>query len=258
MSKYLIDFTIDENIRINSGYSLLKLHPIGCELPRIEGGQFVNILITDAGKTFLRRPISVSNVDYERQLLWLLVKDAGDGTHRLCNACKGELFNILLPLGKGFSFPSNHDEKLLLVGGGVGVAPLLYWGKILKDNGYTPEFLLGARTVADLLLLDEFSRYGKVFVTTEDGSYGDRGFVTAHRVLASSVDRIYCCGPMPMMLAIAKIANSLGVYCEVSLENKMACGMGACLCCVENTVDGHECVCTSGPVFNINELKWQI
>ena len=153
--------------------------------------------------------------------------------------------------------PSSASERVLLVGGGVGVAPLLYMGAEMRRCGCEPTFLLGARRSADLLLLDHFRRYGRVFVTTEDGSAGERGFVTNHSVLQSEhFDRIQTCGPKPMMVAVARYAAAAGIDCEASLENMMACGVGACLCCVEKTTEGNLCVCKEGPVFNINKLLW--
>lgn len=256
--KHLMDFRVAEVDSFGNGYSLLKLSPIGEEMPLIMGGQFVNIQVNKSKNTFLRRPISVNFVDYEQQLLWLLVKDAGEGTHALCQAEVGETLNLLLPLGRGFSVPVQKEDSILLIGGGVGTAPMLYWGKILKDNGYNPRFLLGGRKESDLLELDEFRQIGEVFVSTEDGSAGEQGFVTVHSVMQSKIDKMYCCGPAPMMKAIAKIAAQKECECEVSLENKMACGLGACLCCVEDSKEGNVCVCTSGPVFNTKELKWEI
>ncbi|MBQ2440227.1 MAG: dihydroorotate dehydrogenase electron transfer subunit [Muribaculaceae bacterium] len=256
--KHLMDFRVAEVDSFGNGYSLLKLSPIGEEMPLIMGGQFVNIQVNKSKNTFLRRPISVNFVDYEQQLLWLLVKDAGEGTHALCQAEVGETLNLLLPLGRGFSVPAQKEDSILLIGGGVGTAPMLYWGKILQDNGYNPRFLLGGRKESDLLELDEFRQIGEVFVSTEDGSAGEQGFVTVHSVMQSKIDKMYCCGPAPMMKAIAKIAAQKECECEVSLENKMACGLGACLCCVEDSKEGNVCVCTSGPVFNTKELKWEI
>ena len=256
--KHLMDFRVAEVDSFGNGYSLLKLSPIGEEMPLIMGGQFVNIQVNKSKNTFLRRPISVNFVDYEQQLLWLLVKDAGEGTLALCQAEVGETLNLLLPLGRGFSVPAQKEDSILLIGGGVGTAPMLYWGKILKDNGYNPRFLLGGRKESDLLELDEFRQIGEVFVSTEDGSAGEQGFVTVHSVMQSKIDKMYCCGPAPMMKAIAKIAAQKECECEVSLENKMACGLGACLCCVEDSKEGNVCVCTSGPVFNTKELKWEI
>ena len=148
---------------------------------------------------------------------------------------------------------------MLLVGGGVGVAPLLLLGKQLRATEAETTFLLGARSVSDLLQLQHFRTFGTVCVTTEDGSEGEKGFVTQHTLLRGErFDRVYVCGPKPMMISVAKWARSAGVPCEVSLENVMACGLGACLCCVEDTQEGHVCVCTEGPVFNIEQLRWQI
>lgn len=134
--------------------------------------------------------------------------------------------------------------------------------------GNEPTFLLGARKASDLLLMDEFNKYGRVYVTTEDGSgiYDNdvegmcqKGFVTNHTILHTcKFDRISTCGPKPMMMAVAGYAVEAGIDCEVSLENMMACGVGACLCCVEKTTDGNICVCKEGPVFNIKKLLWHL
>ena len=141
----------------------------------------------------------------------------------------------------------------------MGVAPLLYLGKLIADIGATPIFLLGAKSKDDILQLEQFGEIGKVHVTTEDGSFGERGFVTNHSVLErEKFTRVQVCGPKPMMLAVARYAKANDIECEVSLENLMACGVGACLCCVEKTVEGNLCVCTEGPVFNIKKLSWQI
>jgi len=149
------------------------------------------------------------------------------------------------------------SERVLLIGGGVGVAPLLMLGSQLKEKNIPVTFLLGARSAADLLEIDLFSQYGEVYTTTEDGSAGEKGYVTQHSILNTTVfDRIYTCGPKLMMQAVADYAKKHGIDCEVSLENTMACGIGACLCCVEDTREGHVCVCKDGPVFNTNVLKW--
>ena len=183
----------------------------------------------------------------------------GDGTRSLGNSKIGDIINVILPLGNGFSIPTDQNDKLLLVGGGVGTAPMLYLGKYLADRGFKPSFLLGARTNNDLLQLDEFAKFGDIHTTTEDGSHGEKGYVTQHSILEKiNFNQIYTCGPKPMMQAVAKYAKTQSINCEVSLENTMACGVGACLCCVENTKDGHICVCSEGPVFNINKLLWQI
>lgn len=131
--------------------------------------------------------------------------------------------------------------------------------KLIKEFGADVTFLLGARKASDLLELDEFAKIGKVCITTEDGSAGEVGFVTNHSVLENEqFDMISTCGPKPMMVSVARFAKKAGVECEVSLENKMACGVGACLCCVEKTTEGHKCVCKDGPVINIKQLTWDI
>jgi dihydroorotate dehydrogenase electron transfer subunit len=258
MKKCLLDWIVKENVSIHANYCLLKLTS-DKTLPEILPGQFVQVRIDNSPTTFLRRPISIHFVDAANNELWLLVQLVGDGTRKLSEIKAGEQLNLIYPLGNGFSIPGAKDAKPLLIGGGVGVAPLLYWGAYLKENGFQPQFLLGTRSENDLLQLEEFEKYGNVYITTEDGSRGEKGFVTNHSVLqGEKVDFIYSCGPKPMMLAVARYARQQKISCEVSLENTMACGIGACLCCVEKTKKGNVCVCTEGPVFNINQLTWQI
>lgn len=257
MKKYKKNFKVVESVRLTPDSVLLKLSPEDGEMPRVLGGQFVNILVPQAPGAFLRRPISVCNV--ADGLLWLFVKSVGKGSEWLCSSEPGTVLDIILPLGHGFTLPG-RPSRVLLVGGGVGVAPLLYWGRILRDCGHEPEFLLGAATSSQLTLLDEFAAIGKVHLTTDDGSEGVKGFVVQHPVMevgSEAPDMIYCCGPTPMMKAVARMSRERGIPCEVSLENHMACGIGACLCCVENTKEGHKCVCTEGPVFNIENLDWK-
>ena len=201
----------------------------------------------DAPNVFLRRPISIHDVADGK--IWFLVQLVGDGTRWLGQLHEGDTLNAVLPLGNGFSMDSSQKSPLL-VGGGVGVAPLLYLGRKLREQGVRPTFLLGARTASMLLRLDAFQALGEVFVTTEDGSLGEKGFVTQHSILDSrAFDIVQTCGPTPMMKAVAQWAAQHNVPCEVSLENRMACGIGACLCCVQQTTEGHKCVCTDGPVF---------
>lgn len=246
---------VEHSALVGPGLTLLKLLlPNDC--PEIQAGQFVNILPPESANVLLRRPISVCDVRDGQ--LWLLVKDLGRGSHAIGECRVGDHLDVLLPLGHGFTTRINPAARLLLVGGGVGIAPLLYLGRKLREEGSYPVFLLGGRTDKDLPLLEEFRHFGRVNVCTEDGSQGVRGFVTDHPHFAREWDMIYCCGPKPMMLAVARSAKERGITCEVSLENKMACGLGACLCCVEETTEGNKCTCTHGPVFNINQLTWPI
>lgn len=258
MKKYILDLKVTENIRLHANYVLLKLTQ-PAPLPEMLPGQFAEIRVDNSPSTFLRRPISINYVDREKNEVWFLVQLVGDGTRKLATLEKGDLLNVVLPLGNGFSMPQTPEEKVLLVGGGVGTAPMLYLGESLLKRGCKPSFLLGARSKNDLLQLEQFTSLGEVYVTTEDGSMGEKGYVTMHSVLKDhKFDMIYTCGPKPMMVAVAKYAKESDTECEVSLENTMACGVGACLCCVEKTDEGHVCVCKEGPVFNIKKLLWQI
>lgn len=258
MKKFILDLTVVENIRLNPNYVLLKL-TTQSELPPMSPGQFAELRVDKSPTTFLRRPISINFVDKKRNEVWFLIQLVGDGTICLSESTQGDLINAVLPLGNGFTLPSSTTQEVLLIGGGVGTAPMLFWGEQLTSKGYNPIFLLGARSKEDLLQLEEFEKYGKVYTTTEDGSYGEKGYVTQHSILSEiTPNKIYTCGPKAMMMAVAKYAKENHFECEVSLENTMACGVGACLCCVENTTEGHLCVCKEGPVFNVNKLLWQI
>lgn len=258
--KKILDLVLVSNDLLNQNYCLLKLTTQdGALLPEMHPGQFVEIRVDGAKDVFLRRPISINFVDKIKNELWLLVQVVGNGTQRMSEYTSGTLVNLLLPLGNSFSLPKNQDTKeLLLVGGGVGIAPMLYLGKCLSNNGFKPSFLLGARSRKDLLQLEDFAQYGNIYTTTEDGSHGEKGFVTNHSLWNTlDISKIYTCGPKPMMQAVAKMAYAKSIDCEASLENTMACGFGVCLCCVEDIKEkGNVCVCTEGPVFNTKELKW--
>jgi dihydroorotate dehydrogenase electron transfer subunit len=256
MKKYIQDLKVKQVEQIHQRYVLIKLTHDNA-LPEMLPGQFVEVRVDGSPSTFLRRPISINFVDRENNELWLLVATVGEGTKQLAKLKFGDVLNCVLPLGNGFT-PAKQGEKVLLVGGGVGVAPLLYMGAEMKRQGIEPTFLLGARTANDLLMLPIFNKYGRAYVTTEDGSMGEKGFVTNHSILNQEhFDRISTCGPTPMMKAVARYARQNNVDCEASLENLMACGLGACLCCVEKTTEGNLCVCKDGPVFNIKKLLWQ-
>lgn len=258
MKKYMLDLKVVAAQPLGDRYVLLRL-TADEQLPDMAPGQFAELRVDGSPATFLRRPISINFLDKDRNEVWFLVAVVGEGTSRLAKLRTGDLLNCIIPLGNGFSIPGNVDEKVLLIGGGVGIAPLLFLGEKLQEKGCEPSFILGARTVSDLVMLDHFKRLGRVFLTTEDGTAGEKGFVTQHSVLEKErFDRICTCGPKPMMIAVARYAKAHGIDCEVSLENMMACGLGACLCCVEETKEGNICVCKQGPVLNINQLLWPI
>lgn len=255
--KEVRNLVVTENTALNTTNFLIRLRSSE-PLPTLLPGQFVNIEIKDSNEVFLRRPFSVFDADYTHNTFSIIVKILGRGSKKLTEIKAGELLSVILPLGKGFTIPSSGD-RILLVGGGSGVAPMLFLAKksgLVKKN---VNLLLGAKTIDDHINVDEYAQYGNIYFTSEDGSKGEKGFVTQHPVFQNKIDnynKIYACGPDAMMKAIAREAKKANVFCEVSLENLMACGFGVCLCCIEPTVKGNLCVCTEGPVFNINDLKW--
>ena len=257
MKKTVIDFLLLENKQLNKDNFRLLLqspNPVSDIFP----GQFINVEINGAGEIFLRRPFSVLDVDYEKQTISLLVKILGRGSKKLTEAIAGQTVNAIFPLGKSFTLPDKTDH-ILLIGGGSGVAPMLFLAKICGLDPEKVTVLIGARSASDHIDISSYQPYGQFFYTTEDGSLGEKGYVTNHPVFANQLtefDKIYTCGPDLMMKAIGRKAIDENIFCEVSLENMMACGFGVCLCCVEDTKTGHKCVCTDGPVFNVNDLKW--
>jgi dihydroorotate dehydrogenase electron transfer subunit len=256
MKKFIDDFKVVGNERLNHEYVVLTLR-LNRPLPEMHPGQFVEVKVDQGPSTFLRRPISIHDVDTEKQELKLLVQEIGEGTRLMGQLKANDWLNLVYPLGNWFTMP--ESDRVLLVGGGCGVAPLLYLGRRFKEAGIAPRFLLGARNKDGLIGLESFAQVGDVNVTTEDGSMGTKGYVIHHPLMRTETpdyDRIYTCGPDAMMRVVAKYARNHHITCEVSLENSMACGFGACLCCVIDTLDGHKCTCTDGPVFDSTYLKW--
>ena len=226
-------------------------------LLEVRAGQFANLDIPDEKDVFLRRPFSFLDADYSNNTLSFLIKVAGKGSRALAEMDEGEKVSVVYPLGKGFSMPTSR-ETILCIGGGSGIAPML---QLVKNSGLPLQnihVLLGFRSLEEAVLLDEYQPFASFHYTTNDGSLGEKGLVTEHSIFRDlhKFDRIYTCGPLPMMKAIASVARRENIFCEVSLENLMACGFGVCLCCIEPTVKGNQRVCSDGPVFNINDLKW--
>ena len=258
MKKICVDLLVHSTEQLSERHWLMRLRSSEA-LPEMIPGQFVEVRIDDSPTTFLRRPISINMVDYANNEILLLVAAVGEGTRHLVKLKVGATVNCLFPLGNGFTMPNSPRDSFLLVGGGVGTAPLLFLGKRIVVMGSKPVFLLGARTSRELLEKNMFRELGDLYLTTEDGSEGEQGFVTSHSILREKkFDGIATCGPKPMMIAIARYAKEHDIACEVSLENDMACGLGACLCCVEETTEGNVCACKEGPVFNIKKLLWPL
>jgi dihydroorotate dehydrogenase electron transfer subunit len=255
-SKQVQDLRVVNFTRLNPRHFTIEL--LAPErLPVILPGQFAQVLVEGSPSTFLRRPFSIHAVDYAKNTIRLLIQIKGEGTRHLGSLREGDSLNVIYPLGNSFSIPTVKD--VLLVGGGCGVAPLLFLAQFLNQHHIRPTILVGFRTRDEVAEIEEYARYGEVFVTTDDGTEGEKGLVIDHSLFQQErlpFRKIFCCGPDAMMKAVAKIAKMHRADCEVSLENTMACGFGVCLCCITPTDKGNERVCVEGPVFNINRLKW--
>lgn len=257
MKKTVTDFLLLENKQLNKDNFKLVLHspdPISDLFP----GQFINVEIKEATEIFLRRPFSILDVDYENQTISLLIKILGRGSKKLTEAKAGQKISAIFPLGRSFTLPEKND-RILLIGGGSGVAPMLFLAKICGLDPANVSVLIGARSAGDHIDVTDYKSFGNFYFATEDGSLGEKGYVTNHSVFINQLNqfsKIYTCGPDLMMKSIGRTAIEQNIFCEVSLENMMACGFGVCLCCVEDTKTGHKTVCVDGPVFNVNDLKW--
>lgn len=212
-------------------------------------GQFVNIELP--GK-YLRRPISLC--DYDDNGMTLLYDVVGEGTEMMSEFSVGEQLDILVGLGNGFN-PDREGRRMLLIGGGIGVAPLLRLARDLRKRGKDVTAVLGFNTASDISLADELESEGvKVVVSTADGTAGVRGFVTdAIRANGLTADWFYACGPLPMLKAVC----GLPMPGEVSIDARMGCGFGICMCCSLETRSGAKIICKEGPVFDKEELIWK-
>ena len=210
-------------------------------------GQFVNVEI--AGK-FLRRPISVC--DYDEKTITLLYDIVGEGTKAMSLLGEGAELDLLTGLGNGFSVEVGCRRPLLL-GGGVGCAPMYNLAKVFLQKGVTPVVILGFNSKADVVMEEEFRSLGaEVYVATVDGSYGTKGFVTT-ALEAMDYTYFYTCGPEPMLKAVYKASTTSG---QMSFEKRMGCGFGACMGCSCKTMLGNKRVCKDGPVFVKDEIIW--
>jgi dihydroorotate dehydrogenase electron transfer subunit len=221
-------------------------------------GQFVEVKIAGAGAPFWRRPFSICRA--VGHTLELLIKSVGLGSRLMTRMKPGELVDIIGPLGRGFKLPG--QRPVVLIGGGFGVAPLLFLAERLKMHGRKTEVMIGGRCADDLLLRRELQLTGaRVACATEDGSFGVQGRVTLllEKRLSQpgAKPQIAAAGPRPMLAAIARLAAERNCHAEVSLEEVMACGLGGCNGCVIKTLAGFQRVCKDGPVFLAQEVEWE-
>lgn len=241
-----LTLTVIGNRQIASGIFEMKLS--GCTT-ECRAGQFVNLEIDGC---FLRRPISVC--DWEDGILTLAYKVVGKGTSAMAVMQPGCRIDTLVALGNGFNVDAPCTEALL-VGGGIGLAPLCKLARELVSRGRKVTVVAGFRTAAEVFNEDAFAAVGAgMLIATEDGSKGIKGFVTdAIRESGVSYDYIYACGPMPMMKALCAATSAPG---EMSLEERMGCGFGICMGCTCKTTVGPKRVCKDGPVFKREEITW--
>lgn len=210
-------------------------------------GQFVNIKIDGL---FLRRPISVC--DREGDTLTIIYKVVGKGTEIMSKMPEGTVLDVLTGLGNGYNLELCGENPLLL-GGGVGVPPMYMLAKELRNIGKKVTVILGFNTKSEVFYEDEFKSLGcDVTVTTVDGSYGKKGFVTD--ALPESYSHFCCCGPEPMLKAVYKSTNTSG---QLSFEERMGCGFGACMGCSCKTITGYKRICKDGPVMKKEEILWE-
>lgn len=245
---------------VGAGRLAERLYELTLESPELaraaKPGQFLHLV---CGDQFLRRPISIC--DRSGDTLRIVFQLKGAGTQWLAERVPGDTLDVLGPLGRGFDLAA-LGERPVFVGGGVGVPPMLLAMREAKARGASPSAILGFRSKDAAILLEDFRAHGEVSVTTDDGTLGARGFVSD--VLAEQAGKMTgaaACGPRPMLRAVAAVAEAGGLPCQVSLEERMGCGIGACLVCAcalrgedGETRYGH--VCKDGPVFDAKEVDW--
>ncbi|MCL2789519.1 MAG: dihydroorotate dehydrogenase electron transfer subunit [Desulfobulbus sp.] len=256
MPEYQENSIIQKIERLGADFHRLTLHA-----PRIalaaRPGQFVMASCSPLSDPLLRRPFSIHRC-IGADVLQLLIRVVGRGTELLAQCQPGQRLSLIGPLGQGFHPPAS-EASICLVGGGIGIAPLFFWAERLAANQRCTA-LLGSRTGMELSqLAAEFTQLGcRVETATDDGTLGHHGLVTD--VLAahlSATDRVYACGPMPMMASVAEMCRAVRIPCEVSLEAHMACGLGACLGCTVHGANGRYLhVCKDGPVMAAEEVAW--
>ena len=238
-------FTVKENTALNA--LVYKMVLFGDTSAITSAGQFVNVQLS--GK-FLRRPISVCDVNGDE--LTLVYKVVGAGTRQMSEMQVGDTVDVLSGLGNGYD-EAKAGEQVLLLGGGVGVPPLYLLAKNLLKAGKTVSVVLGFNKADEIFFEDEFKALGaNVTVTTADGSYGKKGFVTD--ALPETYDYFYTCGPEPMLKAVYKATNTSGQF---SFEERMGCGFGACMGCSCKTITGYKRICKDGPVLEKEEILWE-
>lgn len=224
-------------------------------------GQFVNVRLHEHAEPLLRRPISLHGIDQEKGTIAFLYLVVGKGTEMMTKMAEGQDINLLGPLGKGFSLDFK-GERAIVIGGGIGSAPLYPLMQELRKKGKQVTLVLGARNKESIVALDLYHAIGaECRIATEDGSMGTKGFVTTileQEIKGEACDYLYACGPIPMLRAVEDMAEQYGIKGEISTEAHMGCGLGICLSCSVKGKDGkNRKVCQAGPVFRLGELSYE-
>lgn len=244
------------------------IYKFSVEAPEIvelaKPGNFIEIRVSDTTEPFLRRPISIYNLDKEKGILEFIFQVRGKGTEILAKKQIGEYIDIIGPLGYG-TFKYQKHENIAIIGGGIGVFPLYELAKSAKKENKNVSIYLGFRSKDFVVLENEFENVSdKLIITTDDGSYANEGFAInflSKDIEDENIDCIYACGPLPMLKAVQKLAKEKNIDCQISLEEKMGCGLGVCLGCAvkkaNSSKDAPEYfhVCKGGPVFNANDVE---
>lgn len=227
-------------------------------------GQFVHMKLPSMDDHILRRPFSIFYVDKAQSRLVILYQVVGFGTQRMTLLATSDTVDIMGPIGHGWTIPCDiQEKKALLVAGGVGGAPLYMHAKELLQQGFNVSVVLGAQTKEALVVLEKYlALLGEenILIATDDGSFGYKGFCTdlvLDELENNKPSYLACCGPEPMMKIVSNMSLAHEVQTAISLEKRMACGIGACLSCVVSTTSGNKRSCVDGPVFDAAEVIWE-
>jgi len=244
------------NREVSSGIYRARLEPVKATVPDAAPGQFAMIQVKEKAGPLLRRPLSYLQAGEGR--IEFLYRVVGVGTHILAQAKKKDELKVLGPLGSGFDL-SPVKSSALLVAGGIGIAPIYFLAmKLVERRIPNVELVYGARTAKEILFAEDMEKTGiTVRIATDDGSAGSRGLASEEAIKAMGANKpdvVFACGPYPMLHAVAESAARIGAPCRVSIEERMACGVGACMGCAVKTEQGYLHVCCDGPVFDASVL----
>ncbi len=227
-------------------------------------GNFIEIRVSEQTEPFLRRPISIYNLDRVNGVLEFIFQVKGKGTEILSKKEIGDLIDVVGPLGYG-TFKYEDYQNIAVIGGGIGIFPLYELAKCAKNDNENVNTYIGFRNQDLVVLEEEFKQVSNnLILTTDDGSYGKKGFAInflEEDINNGKIDSIFACGPLPMLKAVQKLAENKNIPCQISLEEKMACGLGVCLGCAVKTASSSKenpeylHVCKAGPVFNSKDVE---